>query len=60
MSEEMTFLTIPEASKWATDYLKKKVTSSNISYLVHTKTVQLLFKLGGRNAFISDNSCENI
>jgi hypothetical protein len=34
MNRETTLLTIAEASKWATDYLKKKVTSSNISYLV--------------------------
>lgn len=34
MSEQATLLTIADASKWATDYLKKKVTSSNISYLV--------------------------
>lgn len=27
-------MTIPQASKWATDYLKKHVTPSNISYLV--------------------------
>jgi len=34
MSEDTMLFTIAEASKWATDYLKKKVTSSNISYLV--------------------------
>ena len=27
-------MTISDASKWATEYLKKKVTSSNISYLI--------------------------
>src|SRR5687767_4409336 len=27
-------MTIPDASRWATEYLKKKVTPSNISYLV--------------------------
>lgn len=31
---EKTLLTVAEASKWATEYLKKKVTPSNISYLV--------------------------
>ncbi len=34
MAEDTMLFTISEASKWATDYLKKKVTSSNISYLV--------------------------
>ena len=34
MNEERDLLTIHEASKWATDYLKKKVTTSNISYLI--------------------------
>lgn len=34
MSTDTTLFTIAEASKWATEYLKKKVTSSNISYLV--------------------------
>src|SRR3990167_10533218 len=30
----MPLITIPEASKWATDYLEKEVTPANISYLV--------------------------
>ena len=30
-----TFMTVNEASKWASDYTQKKVTSSNISYLVN-------------------------
>ncbi|GAK54590.1 DNA methylase N-4/N-6 domain protein [Candidatus Moduliflexus flocculans] len=34
MKEEMDLLTINEASQWATMYLKKNVTTSNISYLV--------------------------
>jgi hypothetical protein len=34
MNKETTLLTIKEASKWAAEYLKKKITSSNISYLV--------------------------
>ena len=29
------FLTLKEASEWATGHLKKKVTTSNISYLVN-------------------------
>ncbi len=34
MSAEQELLTIAEASKWASSYLKKKVTNSNISYLI--------------------------
>jgi len=30
---EKDLLTTKEASKWASDYLKKNVTTSNISYL---------------------------
>lgn len=33
-TESQDLLTIAEASKWATDYLKKNVTTSNISYLI--------------------------
>lgn len=34
MVENQDLMTIPQASKWATDYLKKHVTPSNISYLI--------------------------
>lgn len=34
MVEDADLLTIPQASKWATEYLKKNVTASNISYLI--------------------------
>ena len=34
MHLKVEYLTVKEASKWATKYLKKNVTSSNISYLV--------------------------
>jgi len=34
MQSKSEYLTVNEASKWATKYLKKNVTSSNISYLV--------------------------
>ena len=30
----MSLVSIPEASKWATDYLEKEVSPTNISYLV--------------------------
>ena len=34
MTVEQDLFTISEASQWATQYLKKKVTTSNISYLI--------------------------
>ena len=34
MVKDTDLMTIPQASKWATDYLKKNVTASNISYLI--------------------------
>ena len=34
MIEDTDLMTIPEASKWATDHRKKNVTPSNISYLI--------------------------
>lgn len=33
--EHQEFLNIKEASRWATEYLKKEVTASNISYLIN-------------------------
>jgi hypothetical protein len=43
-------LTIKEASKWATNYLKKQVTTSNISYLIQY----------GRVSKIGDNGSTQI
>jgi hypothetical protein len=34
MNENNQYLTIKEASIWATDYIGKQVTTSNISYLI--------------------------
>lgn len=34
MVEDTDLMTIPQASEWATEYLKKNVTASNISYLI--------------------------
>ncbi|MDR1181209.1 MAG: hypothetical protein LBL13_04460 [Bacteroidales bacterium] len=34
MSENIQLFSILEASKWATDYIGKKVTTSNIAYLI--------------------------
>jgi hypothetical protein len=40
MSKATTLLTIQEASRWASEYLKKKVTPSNISYLIQYGRVE--------------------
>ena len=40
MVEDTDLMTIPQASKWATDYLKKNVTASNISYLIQYGRIQ--------------------
>lgn len=47
-------LTIKEASKWATNYLKKQVTTSNISYLVQYGRIQ---KIGdnGKTQVLKDD-----
>ena len=34
MVEDTDLMTIPQASEWVTEYLKKNVTASNISYLI--------------------------
>jgi len=34
------FLTLKEASEWASEYLKKKVTASNIAYFVNYGRIQ--------------------
>ncbi|MDP8221615.1 MAG: hypothetical protein P9X26_09725, partial [Candidatus Stygibacter frigidus] len=33
-NEEARMLNLKEASRWATDYIKRDVTASNISYLI--------------------------
>lgn len=40
-------LTIKEASDWATSYLKKEVTTSNISYLIQYGRIEKIEKDGG-------------
>ena len=40
MSDKRTLLTIQEASAWASEHLKRKVTPSNISYLIQYGRVQ--------------------
>ena len=44
-------LTIKEASEWASDYLKKNVTTSNISYLTQ---YGLIKKIGTNGAIQID------
>ena len=44
---EKDLLTIKEASEWASDYLKKNVTTSNISYLIQ---YGLIKKIGTNGA----------
>ena len=44
---ENDLLTIKEASEWASDYLKKNVTTSNISYLIQ---YGLIKKIGTNGA----------
>ncbi len=47
-------LTIKEASKWATNYLKKKVTTSNISYLIQYGRVSKIGDNGNTQVFKED------
>lgn len=47
----MSLVTIPEASEWATDYLKKEVLPTNISYLVQYGKVK---KLGENGSILVD------
>ncbi|HPN39200.1 MAG TPA: DNA methyltransferase, partial [Melioribacteraceae bacterium] len=46
-------LTIKEASIWASDYLNKTVTTSNISYLIQYGRISRIFERG--NTFVSKN-----
>lgn len=39
------FLTIKEASHWASDFLKRAVSESNISYLIHYGKVRVILFL---------------
>ena len=40
----MSLVTIPEASKWASDFLEKEVLPTNISYLVQYGKVKNMEK----------------
>lgn len=50
----MSLVTIPEASKWASDYLKKEVTPTNISYLVQYGKVKKHGENGSTQVDLSD------
>ncbi|HEX9739727.1 MAG TPA: hypothetical protein VGA29_03040, partial [Ignavibacteriaceae bacterium] len=45
------FLTLKEASEWASEHLKKKVTTSNISYLINYGRIHKYGENG--DAFVS-------
>ena len=47
-------LTIKEASKWATNYLKKQVTTSNISYLIQYGRIQKIGDNGSTQVLKDD------
>jgi len=55
--EKEKFLNIKEASIWATNYTGKKVTTSNISYLIQYGRVQKYGENG--NVFVSINDLKN-
>lgn len=50
----MSLVSIPEASKWATDYLKKEVTPTNISYLVQYGKVKKHGENGSTRVDLND------
>ena len=50
----MSLVTIPEASKWATDYLEKEVSPINISYLVQYGKVKKHGQNGSTMVDLSD------
>ena len=46
MVEDTDLMTIPQASEWATEYLKKNVTASNISYLIQYGRIRKYYNNG--------------
>ena len=48
-----SLFTISQASEWATEYLKKKVTTSNISYLIQYGRVK---KFGNNGSTLIDKN----
>lgn len=51
--ESGEFLTLKEASEWASEHLKKNVTASNIAYLINYSRIHKYGENG--NAYISKN-----
>jgi len=54
MVESMQLFSIPEASKWATDYIGKNVTTSNIAYLVQYGLIRKVCDGGGTRVLRSE------
>ncbi|KKR36174.1 MAG: DNA-methyltransferase (Cytosine-specific) [Candidatus Nomurabacteria bacterium GW2011_GWE2_40_10] len=50
----MSLLSIPEASKWATEYLEKDVSTANISYLVQYGKVKKHGENGSTQVDVND------
>ncbi len=46
LEKEAELLTIPQASEWACEHLKKKVTPSNISYLIQYGRIKKIIRQG--------------
>src|SRR3989338_1701418 len=57
MQQEKTLLTIREASRWASDFLKRDVNESNISYLVQYGKVKK--HNGGNSIFVAMDDLKN-
>lgn len=57
MQQEKTLLTIREASRWATDFLRREITESNISYLMQYGKVKK--HNGGSSVFVEVDDLKN-
>ena len=53
----MELLTIRQASQWASEFLNKKITDTNISYLVQYGRVKKIGENG--NLFVAKSDLEN-
>jgi hypothetical protein len=51
MNKNLELLTIKEASQWATEYLQKSITTSNISYLIQYGRVKKIGKNGATQIY---------
>ena len=57
MNQTDQLLTIKEASRWATDFLKREISESNISYLVQYGKVKK--HNGGNTIFVDTDDLRN-